>query len=66
MEVEELSVRVARLEERMDDQEEYRRRQNGAIEKLAGQFDSLRTWLIGLLTAAIINLAILLAQIMSK
>lgn len=61
-----MAVRVARLEERMDNQEEYRKRQNGAIEKLANQYESQRTWLIGLLTVGIMNLAMLLVQMAGK
>ncbi|HHV63403.1 MAG TPA: hypothetical protein GXX51_12315 [Firmicutes bacterium] len=66
VEVTELVERVARLEERMNDQEEYRRRQNGAIEKLANQYESQRSWLIGLLTVGIMNLAMLLVQMAGK
>ena len=50
----------------MDNQEEYRKRQNGAIEKLANQYESQRTWLIGLLTVGIMNLAMLLVQMAGK
>ena len=39
--------------------EEYQKRQNGAIQKLADQYESLRTWLIMLLTTAVLNLLIL-------
>ncbi|MGE5572919.1 MAG: hypothetical protein ACM309_00620 [Bacillota bacterium] len=56
-----MAIKVARLEERMDDQEEYRRRQNGAIEKLSSQFESLRTWLIALLGGVVANLILQLA-----
>jgi len=39
--------------------EEYQKKQNGAIQKLADQYESLRSWLIALLTTAVLNLFIL-------
>lgn len=39
--------------------EEYQKKQNGAIQKLADQYESLRTWLIMLLTTAVLNLLVL-------
>lgn len=39
--------------------EEYQKKQNGAIQKLADQYESLRSWLIALLTTAVLNLVML-------
>lgn len=45
-------MRIANLEE-------YQKKQNGAIQKLADQYEGLRTWLIAVLTTALINLGMM-------
>lgn len=63
-EVEDLASRVARLETRADAQEAYQERQNGAIERLATQYESLQKWLVGLLGAALLNLGLQVLKVM--
>lgn len=69
LEVEDVAVRLARLEERVSDLDEYRQRQNGAIERLASKYESLDAkfdaykdgqtkLLVGLLVTAVTSLAL--------
>lgn len=44
--------------------EEYQRKQNGAIQKLADQYEGLRSWLIALLTTALLNLLVLVLNML--
>lgn len=46
--------------------EEYQKKQNGAIQKLADQYESLRTWLIAVLTTALLNLGMLVLNMLMK
>ena len=47
-----LELIVERTASRFKKIEEYQKKQNGAIEKLANQVEGLRSWLIALLTTA--------------
>ena len=55
--VERHSVQIQKIEE-------YQKKQNGAIEKLANQYEGLRSWLIALLTTALLNLGMLILNMM--
>lgn len=54
-----LQLIVERHDVRIQKLEEYQKKQNGAIQKLADQYESLRSWLIALLTTAVLNLLML-------
>ena len=63
---EELSIQTARLEERVENLEEYRARQNGSIQRLEAKFDRLQSWLVGLLGAALVNAILMAVELASK
>lgn len=54
-----LELIVERHDVRIANLEEYQKKQNGAIQKLADQYEGLRTWLIAVLTTALINLGMM-------
>ena len=54
-----LQLIVERHDVRIQNLEEYQKKQNGAIQKLADQYESLRSWLIALLSTAVLNLLML-------
>ncbi len=58
-----LEIIVERHDVRIDNLEEYQKKQNGAIQKLADQYESLRSWLIAVLTAVILNLGIMVLNL---
>ena len=58
-----LELIVERHDVRIDNLEEYQRKQNGAIQKLADQYESLRTWLIAVLTTVILNLGMVVLNL---
>ena len=58
-----LELIVERHDVRIDNLEEYQRKQNGAIQKLADQYESLRTWLIAVLTTVILNLGVMVLNL---
>jgi len=58
-----LEIIVERHDVRIDNLEEYQKKQNGAIQKLADQYESLRSWLIAVLTAVILNLGIMVLDL---
>ena len=58
-----LEIIVERHDVRLDNLEEYQKKQNGAIQKLADQYESLRSWLIAVLTAVILNLGIMVLNL---
>lgn len=51
-----LEVNYARLEERVEDLEEYRMKQNGMLQKLDEKFDKIMLWIIGLLGGIVADL----------
>jgi hypothetical protein len=57
--VERHSVQIQKIEE-------YQKKQNGAIEKLATQYENLRSWLISLLTTALLNLGLLVLNMLAR
>jgi uncharacterized coiled-coil protein SlyX len=58
-----LEVTQARVDERITDLEEYRRKQNGTLQRLEEKIDTLNRWLIGLLGGVIASLLLLLINI---
>jgi hypothetical protein len=58
-----LEIVVERHDVRLDNLEDYQKKQNGAIQKLADQYESLRSWLIAVLTAVILNLGIMVLNL---
>ncbi len=58
-----LEIIVERHDVRIDNLEDYQKKQNGAIQKLADQYESLRSWLIAVLTAVILNLGIMVLNL---
>ena len=58
-----LELIVERHDVRIENLEEYQKKQNGAIQKLADQYESLRTWLIAVLTTALINLGMMVLNL---
>jgi len=59
-----LEIIVERHDVRIENLEEYQKKQNGAIQKLANQYESLRTWLIAVLTTVILNLGMVLLNLL--
>jgi len=53
---------IARLQERMDDMEAYRKTQNSALERLDAKYDKLLFWIVGLFGMVTMNLAILIVR----
>ncbi len=58
-----LELIVERHDVRIENLEEYQKKQNGAIQKLADQYESLRTWLIAVLTTVILNLGVMVLNL---
>lgn len=58
-----LELIVERHDVRIENLEEYQKKQNGAIQKLADQYEGLRTWLIAVLTTALINLGMMVLNL---
>ena len=58
-----LELIVERHDVRIENLEEYQKKQNGAIKKLADQYESLRTWMIAVLTTVILNLGVMVLNL---
>jgi len=58
-----LELIVERHDVRLENLEEYQKKQNGAIQKLADQYEGLRTWLIAVLTTVVINLGMVILNL---
>lgn len=57
-----LEVAQARLEERMQDHEDYRKKQNGTLQRLEEKLDRFYWWLVGLMGGVIASLILLLVN----
>lgn len=57
-----LEVAQARIEERMKDQEDYRKKQNGTLRRLEEKLDRFYWWLVGLMGGVIASLILLLVN----
>jgi len=58
-----LEICQARIEERVEDLESYKKKQNGSIQRLEQKMDDMNKWLIGLLGGVIASLVLLLVNI---
>ncbi len=58
-----LSNKVATLEAKTENLEEYRDRQNGALQRLADQVDDIRRSVTGLLGGLVVSLILLVANL---
>lgn len=58
-----LELLVERHDVRIQNLEENQKKQNGAIQRLADQYEALRSWLIAVLTTVIINLLMMVANL---
>lgn len=61
---EDIALTVARHDERIENLEEYQKKQNGAIQRLADQYESLQKWLIAVLTTAVLNLGMMILNML--
>ena len=57
-----LEVAQARIEERMQDHEDYRKKQNGTLQRLEEKLDRFYWWLVGLMGGVIASLILLLVN----
>ena len=57
-----LEVAQARIEERMQDHDEYRKKQNGTLQRLEEKLDRFYWWLVGLMGGVIASLILLLVN----
>ena len=57
-----LEVAQARLEERMQDHEDYRKKQNGTLQRLEEKLDRFYWWLVGLMGGVIASLILLIVN----
>ena len=57
-----LEVAQARLEERARDHEDYRKKQNGTLQRLEEKLDRFYWWLVGLMGGVIASLILLLVN----
>jgi len=55
-----VEVTQARIEERIADLEDYRKKTNGSLQRLEAKMDRIQQWLIGLLGGIIASLILLL------
>lgn len=60
------NVAIARLEERVENLEEWQREQNGHLRTIDKKLDGLKTLLIGLLGGVITTLIGVVAMLLSK
>lgn len=60
-----LKVNQARIEERVSDMEEWRKKQNGSLSRLEAKMDRLNQWLIGLLGSVLVSLVLLVVNMLS-
>ena len=51
-----IEVTLARYEERIDNLEEYRRRQNGSIQRIEDEIRGMYRWLLGLVASVALDL----------
>lgn len=58
-----LELTVERHDVRIQNLEENQKKQNGAIQRLADQYEGLRSWLIAVLTTVIINLVMMVLNL---